>query len=134
MLVFPITSCLFLGNNGSSVLSAIIAISLIETHQINNINFSAEIIFLLLIIPGIDMLRLFIIRIINRKNPFEGDNEHIQHFLIKKYTHLQSSLIIVSFAAILFIVSFWIQIYFLIIVYILLYIIFVLKMRDYKVK
>ena len=34
-------------------------------------------------LPGIDMLRLFIERILRRKNPFKGDTNHYHHILIK---------------------------------------------------
>ena len=34
---------------------------------------SPEEIFLIMSIPGLDMLRLFIYRIINKKNPFSAD-------------------------------------------------------------
>ena len=37
-------------------------------------------------IPGLDMLRLFLSRIINKKNPFFGDLNHFHHLLIKKFT------------------------------------------------
>ena len=35
-------------------------------------------------LPGIDMLRLFLIRIKNKKNPFSGDRKHLHHFLFKR--------------------------------------------------
>ena len=74
LLYFNYRKKLFLGNNGSSILSAMIAVALVESHNSNSVNFSAEVIFIILLIPGIDMARLFILRIINRKNTFEGDN------------------------------------------------------------
>ena len=43
---------------------------------------SAEKIFVLLIIPGLDMFRLFITRINNRKNPFSADRNHLHHLLL----------------------------------------------------
>ena len=36
-------------------------------------------------VPGIDMLRLFIQRLLNKQNPFYGDRNHIHHLLLKKY-------------------------------------------------
>ena len=32
-----------------------------------------------MLIPAIDMLRLFVVRIINNKNPFKGDLNHLHH-------------------------------------------------------
>ena len=37
-------------------------------------------------IPGFDMLRLFIVRILNKKNPFTSDLDHLHHWLIKKFS------------------------------------------------
>jgi hypothetical protein len=36
-------------------------------------------------LPGIDMLRLFYIRLKNKKNPFYGDRNHFHHLLIEKF-------------------------------------------------
>ena len=44
-------------------------------------------------IPGLDMFRLFLVRIINKKNPFAGDLNHFHHLLIKKFS-LKASLFI----------------------------------------
>ena len=35
-------------------------------------------------LPGLDMLRLFIERIFKKKDPFDGDKNHLHHYLIKK--------------------------------------------------
>jgi hypothetical protein len=45
-------------------------------------------------LPGIDMIRLTIIRSINNKSPFEGDNNHLHHLLIKKFNYKNSMAII----------------------------------------
>ena len=36
-------------------------------------------------IPGLDMFRLFLERIFNKKNPFSPDNKHLHHYLIKNF-------------------------------------------------
>jgi UDP-GlcNAc:undecaprenyl-phosphate GlcNAc-1-phosphate transferase len=38
-----------------------------------------------MLIPGLDMLRLFIFRIIKGLNPFYPDRNHIHHLLVKKF-------------------------------------------------
>ena len=53
----------------------------------------AEEIFLLLLIPGLDMLRLFIVRIFNKNNPFKGDHNHLHHRLFDKFGNLKTVLI-----------------------------------------
>ena len=73
----------FLGNSGSLLIGALIAFSTIKAYNSNfTDNNSAEDIFILFLIPGIDMLRLFAQRIINKKNPFKADNLHLHHLLI----------------------------------------------------
>ena len=36
-------------------------------------------------LPGIDMLRLFIERILKNKNPFYGDRNHLHHLLHEQF-------------------------------------------------
>ena len=84
---------IFLGNNGSYFLSFLISIIIITDHNWNK-NYYTEEIFLYLMIPGIDMIRLTIIRFINNKSPFEGDDNHLHHLLIKKFNYKNSMIII----------------------------------------
>ena len=84
---------MFLGNNGSYFFSFLISIIIVADHNWNK-NYYTEEIFLYLMIPGIDMIRLTIIRFINNKSPFEGDNNHIHHLLINKFNHKYSMIII----------------------------------------
>lgn len=77
----------FLGNSGSLIIGALIAFSTIKAYNSNfTQNNSAEDIFILFLIPGIDMFRLFAGRIIDKKNPFKADNLHLHHLLIAKYS------------------------------------------------
>ena len=36
-------------------------------------------------LPGVDMFRVFVQRIIFKKNPFLGDREHLHHYLLEIY-------------------------------------------------
>ena len=47
-------------------------------------------------VPGIDMLRLFMTRIYNRKNPFKGDLNHLHHLLKNKFKNLLKTNLILS--------------------------------------
>ena len=77
----------FLGNSGSLIIGALIGFSTIKAYNLNFIEKnSAEDIFILFLIPGIDMLRLFIQRILNKKNPFSADKMHLHHLLINKFS------------------------------------------------
>ncbi len=74
----------FLGDGGSYLLSSIIGSTFI--YQYNNFQnfFYGDEIFIILFIPAIDMLRLFVLRIINKKNPFKGDLNHLHH-IVNRY-------------------------------------------------
>jgi len=76
---------LFLGNNGSTLLGFILSYFLIDLNRTKII--SVEEIFLVMIIPGLDMLRLYIQRIYNKKNPFKADLDHLHHILLKKFNY-----------------------------------------------
>ena len=74
---------MYLGDSGNYIISLIVGYLLIIINK--NIPYSIYIeeILLLLLIPGLDLIRLFFKRIKNKKNPFEGDNHHLHHYLIK---------------------------------------------------
>ena len=84
-LYFNIKEKIFLGNSGSYLLSGIISSSLISQNTDLENSFFAEEIFLILLIPGIDMLRLFIQRISKKKHPFNADKNHLHHILINNF-------------------------------------------------
>ncbi len=73
----------FLGDNGCYILSFIIGIFIIDIYKLEIIY--SDQIFLLMMIPGIDMFRLFMTRILLKKNPFIGDKNHLHHILLKKF-------------------------------------------------
>jgi len=78
---FNLMNKTFLGNSGSYLLSSILSYKILFINS-NELGLTSEKIFLLLLIPGIDMLRLFIIRIFNKKNPFKADSNHLHHLLL----------------------------------------------------
>ncbi len=82
-MYFNLKSKIFLGDSGNYFLSTLLG-SLIIINNNTYKNFSAEEIFILLMLPGIDMLRLFLTRIKNKKNPLIGDRRHLHHFLFKR--------------------------------------------------
>ena len=69
-LIFNLKKKIFLDNNGAYLVSFFIGIFLIKLYNqsLSNIRFDM-INFFNVMIPGIDMLRLFIFRIINKKTP-----------------------------------------------------------------
>tara|TARA_S200000501_G_C20808478_1_gene737293 strand:- start:149 stop:1159 length:1011 start_codon:yes stop_codon:yes gene_type:complete len=88
----------FLGNSGVMLLSILISILFIKEYNLAikyRIIYIEEI-FILFMVPGVDMFRLFLQRIKNKKDPFKADTNHLHHFLIKKY-NLNKALLIYFF-------------------------------------
>ncbi len=93
----------FLGDAGSLLLGTLIAIYTIillgADFQIQDTFMSNKAILsiAILIYPLFDLLRVFYIRIKNKKSPFRPDNNHIHHLLLKKgLSHFLVCLIIQS--------------------------------------
>ena len=72
----------FLGDSGIYVLSFTLTVFVINFYK--NSLISIEEIFCLMIVPGIDMFRLFVLRLKQGKNPFEADTNHLHHYVLKK--------------------------------------------------
>ena len=91
----------FLGDAGSLLFGTLITVYLFhvlgseytfkEPYQINKPLLTIS----LIIYPLADLLRVFVIRITNKKSPFSPDQNHIHHLLLKKgYSHFKVVLII----------------------------------------
>tara|TARA_B100001027_G_C16243065_1_gene320408 strand:- start:311 stop:1306 length:996 start_codon:yes stop_codon:yes gene_type:complete len=85
ILIYNLKNKTFIGNNGTASVGFFISVLIINNYH-NNLITSVELIFLIFLIPGIDMLRVFLIRIYNNKNPFISDNQHLHHFIIKAFS------------------------------------------------
>ncbi len=84
----------FLGDSGSLLLSFIISYIFIKLYNFNMINFSDEIVIFMLI-PGVDLIRLFFIRIMKKKNPLSSDRLHLHHLLLSKFTYKKTLIILI---------------------------------------
>ena len=78
---------IFLGDSGSLFLGCLIGLNIILNYniEIKKIDFPVENIFIVLMLPGLDMLRVFVIRLVNNKNPFSADRCHLHHLLLACY-------------------------------------------------
>ncbi|RYG12011.1 MAG: undecaprenyl/decaprenyl-phosphate alpha-N-acetylglucosaminyl 1-phosphate transferase, partial [Chitinophagaceae bacterium] len=82
---------IFMGDTGSLIIglvAVILAIKFIEINKIGStpspyFNSAPAIAVAVLIVPVFDSLRIFFIRIINKKSPFKGDRNHIHHRLLR---------------------------------------------------
>jgi len=129
LLYLNLNNKLFMGDSGIYLLAVILSTSIIYEHNIyENIEFADEI-FLLLFLPGLDLLRLSIFRLIKGKNPFFGDRSHIHHILIDNFSLLRSNLILLFLILIPLILFSVLKINFFLVLVIILFIYFILILK-----
>ena len=124
----------FLGDSGALVLAFIISYFFIKTYNLNLITYTDEI-FIYMMIPGIDLIRLFFKRILLKKNPLKSDRHHLHHLLCLKFTNMQSLIIlqvIIIFPILLNILS--LNKLAIIVFTIILYTILIVQLEDNKKK
>ena len=85
-LIFNSKGKIFLGNAGSYLLGFIISYIFVKSYN-NFDNIYADEIFFIMLFPGLDMTRLFFLRIRDKKNPFSSDRNHFHHLLLNKFNH-----------------------------------------------
>ena len=125
-LIYNFRGKIFLGNCGSYFLSFLISAFIIKSN-IKLSLISVEEIVILMMIPGLDLIRLFCKRLVSGQSPFIADRNHIHHILSSKFSDIKSVTIIFSltFIPILFlqylnnfiIIIFQIFLYFSLIIY-----------------
>ena len=120
----------FLGNSGSFFLPFLFGALFISSY--NNIpSVMADEIVVLMLIPGWDLLRLFFLRIMHKKNPMSADNNHIHHYLIKKFSHIKSAMIVQSIIWIPFFLSQYLgYIHFIIVAQTICYFLIIARYRN----
>lgn len=103
------TSKIFMGDTGSLIVGFLLSMFALNFIQLNieyrfnpNASFSAPILaIVVLIVPIFDTLRVFIVRLKDKKSPFIGDRNHLHHILIDSgLSHFQTSVILWIFTLI----------------------------------
>ena len=79
----------FLGDSGAQILGFVISYFFIKSYNLEN-SFNCDEIFIIMMLPGIDMFRLFLERLSKGFNPFRADNRHIHHLLINKIGYFRT--------------------------------------------
>jgi UDP-GlcNAc:undecaprenyl-phosphate GlcNAc-1-phosphate transferase len=126
---------IFLGDSGTLFLGCLIGLNVIFNYNLETSKnyYPVENIFITFMLPGIDMLRIFTIRLINKKNPFLPDRNHLHHLLIAKGINkvkiLILFIILILFPILLNIFTNIKSIY-IILFYILFYFILVAKLKK----
>ena len=135
-LILNIFNISFLGNSGVFLLSIIFAINFINEYNVNKLYLCDEL-FIIFILPGIDMTRLVIERLLNKKKIYEGDLNHYHHLLLNYVKEKYVFIIYMMIAIYPYMFSFLIDDYkILISISILFYLItlFFLKRTAKKIK
>jgi len=73
----------FLGDSGSLGLGFIFSYFFIKSYNIDQIILCDEI-FLLMLVPGLELIRLTISRLLKSRHPFLADQNHLHHLLNKR--------------------------------------------------
>jgi len=126
---------IFLGDSGSLFLGCLIGLNIILNYNLetSKIHYPIENIFIAFMLPGLDMLRVFIMRIIDKKNPFLPDRIHLHHLLIARGLNrgniLTIFLLLILVPILLNILTSFQSIY-IILIYFLFYIILILKLKK----
>ena len=101
---------IFMGDTGSLLLGVILAFLAIEFIEINanyeglyKIKTSPVVAMGFIALPLVDMLKVFIIRLYNKKSPFYPDKRHIHHLLLELGLNHTQATIILSLLSISFI-------------------------------
>lgn len=71
---------LFLGDAGTYGIGAFIGLSTIWIHSLN-IGLHTVDVFMMFMVPILDMARLFVFRIMSGRHPFSADHNHLHHYL-----------------------------------------------------
>ena len=115
MFNFP-PAKIFMGDSGSMLIglvNAILLIKFIETAgsvPLFPVASSIAVGFGILVIPLLDVLRVFIIRLTKGVSPFEPDRNHLHHLLLNKgFSHTKVTITLMIAAALLSAFSFFIQ-------------------------
>ena len=82
----------FFGDGGTYLLSYIFGYLFIKLYNQTNEIYADQIV-LLMLFPGLELMRLFIIRLASKKNPFSADRNHLHHLLLKENNFLRVTLI-----------------------------------------
>ena len=82
-LIFNFNQRWYLGDSGVYLVSFFISILIINNYHLKNL--CVEQIFLLMMVPGLDLIRLFFERIKKGRHPFSPDTKHFHHILLQKF-------------------------------------------------
>ncbi len=84
---------IFIGNNGTLFLGSLFSFLFIGAYTKGVISYADEI-FLIMAIPGFDLIRVSILRLLKGNHMFQPDNQHIHHLLFKTQSIIKTNILI----------------------------------------
>tara|TARA_B100000902_G_scaffold384275_1_gene424233 strand:+ start:106 stop:1134 length:1029 start_codon:yes stop_codon:yes gene_type:complete len=109
-LLFNSKDKIFMGDSGTLPISFLLSIIFINSYNQNLILFADEI-YILMAIPGLELIRLFIIRAYKKRNPFSADRNHIHHYLTSIYPLSKSIALLMTLVFLPFLMGLYMQNY-----------------------
>ena len=103
-LILNFQNKVFLGDNGTILLSYIISYFFIKSYNYESIIYADQI-FLIMMIPGLDLVRVAIGRVMSGSAPFMGDRSHLHHLFTAVYNQKIAMISILSISTIPFFIS-----------------------------
>ena len=133
ILFLNYNSRIFLGDSGAYIISIILMFFFVNNHNQGLITF--EKIFILLLYPTVDFIRVIAIRLFSVQNPAIGDRNHFHHILENKFGNLRAILIIGLKNLSLIISSLFMPPLYIVALYILVYfgILFICKSKIFTI-
>lgn len=117
--VFGKKNKIFMGDTGSLIIGFILATLAVKFNEIHlpdtrifKVIEPPAISIAILIVPIMDTIRVFTLRILDGRSPFSADNLHTHHQLVRLgLTHFQSTLVYTLFSFIFFVITMILQHY-----------------------
>ncbi len=86
LIILNFKNIIFLGDSGTLLIGFILSSFFIFNY--NDLSFQySDTIFIYMMLPGLELLRLAFSRILKKRNPFSADRNHIHHLLLKKHNY-----------------------------------------------
>jgi len=93
LFILNIQNKVYLGDSGSLTLGFIISFIFLNSYNVNS-SFFVDEVFLIMCIPGYELLRLTVVRILKKRHPFASDSSHIHHLIIRKFSFVKTFVLI----------------------------------------
>ena len=123
----------FLGDSGSLLIGFIISYLVIKTYNNFPSLLKVEDIFLIMMLPGLDMFRLFLERSYKKFNPFMPDKNHIHHFYLHRIGYKKTFILIQLFILVPIATSFFFNSFYGILIGLLFYSFFLYQYFHCKI-